>query len=81
MPGYDASSWDGIGAPVNTPSEIIAILNKEVNAALDDPAFKARLTDLDAEPFAGSPTEFGKFIAEYTDKWRKVIQAAGIKGE
>jgi tripartite-type tricarboxylate transporter receptor subunit TctC len=81
VPGYDASSWDGIGAPVNTPSEIIAILNKEVNAALADPAFKARLADLDAEPFAGSAAEFDKFIVEYTEKWRKVIQAAGIKGE
>jgi tripartite-type tricarboxylate transporter receptor subunit TctC len=82
VPGYDASSWDGIGAPVNTPPEIIAILNKEVNAALTDPAFKVRLADLGGEPFfAGSPTEFGKFVVEYTEKWRKVIQAAGIKAQ
>jgi tripartite-type tricarboxylate transporter receptor subunit TctC len=82
VPGYDASSWDGIGAPVNTPPEIIAMLNKEVNAALADPAFKARLADLGAEPFfAGSPAEFGKFVVEYTEKWRKVIQAAGIKAQ
>jgi tripartite-type tricarboxylate transporter receptor subunit TctC len=82
VPGYDASTWDGIGAPVNTPTAIIAILNKEVNAALADPAFKARLTDLGAEPFfAGSPTEFGKFVVEYTDKWGKVIRAAGIKAQ
>jgi tripartite-type tricarboxylate transporter receptor subunit TctC len=80
VPGYDASSWDGIGAPVNTPPEIIAILNKEVNAALADPAFKARLADLGAEPFlAGSPAEFGKFVVEYTEKWGKVIRAADIK--
>ena len=82
VPGYDASSWDGIGAPVNTPSEIVTILNKEVNAALADPAFKARLADLGAEPFfAGSPTEFGKFVVEYTEKWSKVIRAAGIKAQ
>src|SRR6516164_8867799 len=81
VPGYDASSWDGIGAPANTPPEIIAILNKEVNAALADPAFKTRLADLGAEPFAGSPAEFGKFVVEYTEKWRKVIRAAGIKAE
>jgi len=81
VPGYDASSWDGIGAPVNTPPEIIAILNKEVNAALADPAFKARLANLGAEPFGSSPAEFGKFIVEYTEKWRKLIRAAGIKAE
>jgi tripartite-type tricarboxylate transporter receptor subunit TctC len=82
VPGYDASSLDGIGAPANTPPEIIAILNKEVNAALADPTFKARLTDLGAEPFfAGSPAEFGKFVVEYTEKWGKVIRAAGIKAQ
>src|SRR6516162_3161757 len=62
VPGYQASSWDGIGAPANTPPEIIAILNKQVNAALSDPKFKARLVDLGAEPFASSPAEFGKFV-------------------
>jgi tripartite-type tricarboxylate transporter receptor subunit TctC len=81
LPGYEASSWDGIGAPANTPPEIIGILNKEVNAALADPTFKARLADLGAEPFVGSPAEFGKFIVDYTEKWGKVIQAAGIKAE
>jgi tripartite-type tricarboxylate transporter receptor subunit TctC len=82
VPGYDASSWDGIGAPVNTPPEIVAIINKEVNAALADPAFRARLADLGAEPFfGGSPTEFGKFVLEFTEKWGKVIQAAGIKAQ
>src|SRR5678815_3641486 len=82
VPGYDASSWDGIGAPAGTPPEIVAILNKEVNAALADSAFKARLADLGAEPFfAGSPAGFGKFVVEYTEKWRKVIRAAGIKPE
>jgi tripartite-type tricarboxylate transporter receptor subunit TctC len=82
LPGYDASSWDGIGAPVNTPPEIIAILADEMNAALADPGFKARLTDLGAEPFlTGSPADFGKFVVEYTEKWGKLIRAAGFKGE
>jgi tripartite-type tricarboxylate transporter receptor subunit TctC len=81
LPGYEASSWDGIGAPANIPPEIIGILNKEVNAALTNPTFKARLADLGAEPFPGSPAEFGKFIVEYTEKWGKLIRAAGIKAE
>jgi tripartite-type tricarboxylate transporter receptor subunit TctC len=82
VPGYEANSWDGIGAPANTPPEIIAILNDEVNSALTDPAFKARLTDLGAEPFlAGSPADFRRLVVEYTEKWGKLIQAAGIKGE
>jgi tripartite-type tricarboxylate transporter receptor subunit TctC len=79
--GYEASSWDGIGAPANTPPEIIAFLNKQVNAALADPTFKARLIDLGAEPFTNQPAEFGKFIVEYTEKWAKVIRAANIKAE
>ena len=81
LPGYDASSWDGIGAPANTAPEIVGILNKQVNAALADPTFKARLADLGAEPFAGSTAEFGKFIVDYTEKGGKVIRAAGIKAE
>ena len=79
VPGYEASSWDGIGAPANTPPEIIEILSREVNAALVDPGFKAQLADLGLEPFAVSPSEFRRFIVEYTEKWRKVIRAAGIK--
>jgi tripartite-type tricarboxylate transporter receptor subunit TctC len=81
VPGYEASGWDGIGAPANTPPEIISILNKEVNAALADATFKARLADLGADPFKNSPTEFSKFIVEYTEKWGNVIRAAGIKAE
>jgi tripartite-type tricarboxylate transporter receptor subunit TctC len=81
VPGYEASSWDGIAAPAGTPPEIIAVLNKQVNAALADPTFKARLVDFGAEPFASSPAEFSKFIVEFTEKWGKVIRAAGIKGE
>jgi len=81
VPGYEASGWDGIGAPANTPPEIISILNKEVNAALADATFKARLADLGADPFANSPTGFSQFNVEYTERWGKVIRAAGIKAE
>lgn len=81
VPGYEAAGWQGIGAPRNTPPEIIAILNREVNAALADSGFKARLTDLGFEPFANSPAEFGKFIVAYIEKWGKVIRAANIKPE
>jgi tripartite-type tricarboxylate transporter receptor subunit TctC len=79
VPGYEATNWEGIGAPADTPPQIIAILNKQVNAALADPAFKARLVDLGGEPFTSSPGEFGKFIAAYTEQWSKVIRAANIK--
>ncbi len=81
VPGYEAILWDGIGSPSNTPPEIIAILNKQVNAALADPMFKRRLVDLGLEPFANTPAEFGKFIADDTEKWGKVIRAANIKAE
>jgi tripartite-type tricarboxylate transporter receptor subunit TctC len=79
--GYEGVGWEGIGAPANTPADIVALLNKEVNTALADPAFKTRLAELGSEPFATSPAEFGKFIADYTEKWRKVIRAANIKPE
>ena len=81
VPGYEATNWEGLGAPANTPPEIIAIVNSQVNAALADATFKARLTDLGGEPFASSPADFGKYIVEYTEKWGKVIRAAGIKVE
>jgi tripartite-type tricarboxylate transporter receptor subunit TctC len=81
VPGYEATAWVGLGAPANTAPEIIATLNKQVNAALADPALKARLADLGMEPFANQPAEFGKFIVEYTEKWAKVIRAANIKPE
>ena len=81
VPGYEGTGWVGICAPAKTPPDVIATLNKEVNAVLADPAFKARLEELGAEPFAGSPAEFGAFIADFTEKWGKVIRAAGIKGE
>jgi tripartite-type tricarboxylate transporter receptor subunit TctC len=79
--GYEASIWLGIGAPKATPAEIVNELNKEVNAALDDPKMKARLADLGGTPLPGSPVQFGKLIAEETEKWGKVIRAANIKPE
>jgi tripartite-type tricarboxylate transporter receptor subunit TctC len=81
VPGYAASGWYGIGAPKNTPTDIIDRLNKEINAALADPKIKARLADLGAVPMSMTPAEFGKFIAGETDKWSKVIRAANIKPE
>jgi tripartite-type tricarboxylate transporter receptor subunit TctC len=81
VPGYEATGWMGLGAPANTPPEIIAILNKQVNAALADAPFTARLVDLGMEPFANSPAAFGKFVVDYTETWSKVIRDAGIKGE
>ena len=81
VPGYEASVVLGIGAPMNTPAEIIDKLNKEINAALADPKIKARLADLGGTVLAGSPADFGKLIAEDTEKWGKVIRAANIKPE
>jgi tripartite-type tricarboxylate transporter receptor subunit TctC len=81
VPGYEGTGWVGIVAPAKTPRDIITLLNTQVNAALSDPAFKARLVELGAEPFAGSPADFATFIAEFTEKWGKVIRAAGIKAE
>ena len=79
VPGYEATSFTGIGAPAHTPVEIIALLNSHVNAALADPTFKTRARDLGMQPFASSPAVFGKFIADETEKWGKVIRAANIK--
>jgi len=79
VPGYEASTWAGIGAPKNTPAEIIDILNREINAALADPKMKARLGDLGATVRPGSPADFGKLIADETEKWAKVVKFAGIK--
>jgi tripartite-type tricarboxylate transporter receptor subunit TctC len=81
VPGYEASAWYGIGAPRATPAEIVDKLNKEVNVALDDPKIKARLADLGGTVFAGSPADFGKFIAEETEKWGNVIRALNIKAD
>jgi tripartite-type tricarboxylate transporter receptor subunit TctC len=81
VPGFEASAWYGIGAPKNTPIEIVDRLNKEINAALGDPKILARLSELGASPIAGSPADFGKLIADETEKWGKVIRAANIKPE
>ena len=77
--GYESSQWYGVTAPRNTPAEIIDKLNREINAGLHDPKVKARLADLGGSPLEGSPADFGKLIAEETEKWGKVIRAANIK--
>jgi tripartite-type tricarboxylate transporter receptor subunit TctC len=79
VPGYEASAWFGVGAPNGTPADAIDKLNKEINAGLADPKMKARLADLGATALALSPADFGKLIADETEKWGKVIRFAGIK--
>jgi len=81
LPGYEASAWFGVGAPKATPTEIVEKLNKEINAGLADPKMKARLADVGGTALSGSPADFGKLIADETEKWAKVIRAAGIKAE
>jgi tripartite-type tricarboxylate transporter receptor subunit TctC len=81
VPGYEASQWYGVGAPKSTPAEIVDKLNKEINAAFADPKMKARFADIGGEVLAGSPSEFGKFIAQETEKWEKVVKFAGLKPE
>jgi tripartite-type tricarboxylate transporter receptor subunit TctC len=81
VPGYEASAWYGIGAPRNTPAEIVDTLNREINVGLADPKIKARLVDLGGTVSAGSPAAFGKFIADDVEKWAKVIKFAGVKAE
>jgi tripartite-type tricarboxylate transporter receptor subunit TctC len=81
VPGYEASSWHGVGVPKDTPAEIIDKLNTEINAALADPKMKARLADLGGTPLPGSPADFGKFIADETEKWAKVVKFAGLTPE
>ena len=81
VPGYEASGWNGICAPKNTPVDIITRLNSVINAGLADPKLKARLSELGATPFAGSSSEFGKLIVTETERWGKVIRSADIKVE
>jgi tripartite-type tricarboxylate transporter receptor subunit TctC len=81
IPGFEADTWYGVCAPNNTPAEIVDKLNKEISAGLADPKMKARLAELGGSVFVGSPAEFGKLIAEETEKWGKVIRAANIKPE
>jgi tripartite-type tricarboxylate transporter receptor subunit TctC len=81
LPGYEASTWNGVGAPENTAAEIIDRLNKEINAAFSDSQMKTRFADLGGLFLPGSPADFAKLIAEETEKWGKVIKAVGIKAE
>jgi tripartite-type tricarboxylate transporter receptor subunit TctC len=81
VPGYEVSSWFGIGAPRNTPRQVVDKLNGEINAGLASPKLKAHLIDLGSIPLVGSPADFGKLIVKETEKWRKVIRAAKIKPE
>jgi tripartite-type tricarboxylate transporter receptor subunit TctC len=79
VPGYEASQWYGLGAPRNTPADVVNRLNKEVNAALADPKMRLRLEELGGVTLAGSPADFGRLIAEETEKWGRVIRTAGLK--
>jgi tripartite-type tricarboxylate transporter receptor subunit TctC len=81
VPGYEASALFGMGAPKKTPPEIIAKLNKEINAVLADPEIKKRLIELGGDPVIATPEEFGAMIAAETEKWEKVVKFAGIKIE
>jgi tripartite-type tricarboxylate transporter receptor subunit TctC len=79
VPGYEASAWYGVGVPKGTPDDIIDKLNKEINATLAEPKAKARLADLGASLLAGSPADFGKLVADETEKWGKVVKFSGAK--
>jgi tripartite-type tricarboxylate transporter receptor subunit TctC len=79
VPGYETSVWSGIGAPRNTPAEIVDRLNKEINVGLADPKIAARLVDLGGMGLAGSPADFGKLLVDETEKWGKVVKFAGAK--
>jgi tripartite-type tricarboxylate transporter receptor subunit TctC len=81
VPGYEAPSWWGVGAPKNTPAEIIDRLNREINAGLADPVMKARFVDLGATVFPGSAADFRKFIVDETEKWAKVVKFSGAKAD
>lgn len=81
VPGFEASGWFGVGAPRNTPIEIIDVLNRSINAGLSEPRMAARFAELGGTILAGSPTDFGKFVAAEIEKWSKVVKFAGIKAE
>jgi tripartite-type tricarboxylate transporter receptor subunit TctC len=81
LPGFEASAWVVIGVPKNTPAEIINRLSREINAVVADPRIKARIADLAATVYQGSPADFDKLIAEDTEKWAKVVKDARIKPE
>jgi tripartite-type tricarboxylate transporter receptor subunit TctC len=81
VPGYEVSGWTGVGVPSGTPAEIIAVLNREINAALADPRIKARLAEFGGRPILLSPDELGKLWATETERWAKVVKFAGVKAE
>jgi tripartite-type tricarboxylate transporter receptor subunit TctC len=81
VPGYEATAWFGLGAPRETPAEIVAMLNRTMNAGLADPQIKQRLADLGGVPMQMSPADFGKLIADETEKWAKVVKFSGMKPE
>ncbi len=81
VPGYDASGWQGFCAPVKTPPEIVERLNREINALLADPKVETKLAELGGQVSAGTPTDFGKFIAAETEKWGKVVRQAGVRAD
>jgi tripartite-type tricarboxylate transporter receptor subunit TctC len=81
LPGYEASTWAGLGAPTNTPAEIIERLNKEINAGVADPKIRTSFADIGGIVLAGSPGDAGKLLSDETEKWGKVIKFAGIKPE
>jgi tripartite-type tricarboxylate transporter receptor subunit TctC len=81
VPGYEASGWFGMGAPKSTSSEVVDQLNKQINEDLADPNMKARLLDLGGRPMPMTPADFGKYIADETEKWGNVIRALNIKAD
>ena len=81
VPGYEASQWYGLAAPRNTPADIVSKLNSAINAGLADPKLIARLADLGVDPLSTTSADFGRLIADETEKWGKVIRAANIKAE
>ena len=81
VPGYEATGWWGMGAPKGTPADVIERLNGDINAALADPALKARIADLGGTALIGSPADFARLIAEETEKWGKVVRFSGAKPE
>jgi tripartite-type tricarboxylate transporter receptor subunit TctC len=81
VPGYEASAWYGVGVAKNTPDDVVTRLNQEINLGLADPKMKARLAEMGGTVLPGSPADFGKLLADETEKWAKVIKFAGLKPE